>query len=498
MTNHNVVFLGARVVNFIFGGYQGASFHETSEKTDTVGIVACFRNEAVYGKKIESVRSARAQLKFFDAQGTEIGTGFSRAFWLGEKIDLVDFDPGGPGRCVIAIVSSPDKTTIPYKRRIPTGWGDTLKDEFLDLEKFPHTVEISILDASNQLALLPIRIELSSPRRGQLSVAMVSTPAAKHADALSDSQSDHSEDVAPAEVAAEAEVVLRSESAEKSWTRDQRIGLGLLFLAVLTVIVAVVTPEIRRKIGLEKDRGTSLSSEPSTPGRVDSPATNFKQDSKPSSNPQKQNPESTIPAGATKEENKAVDKVQVHVQHHAPKDEVKAEVNRRVPGKSVSPNVTVNNAPNGIAISGGTVSNPTVINNVPPSRGIPADLRANINWLLARHKALVRVLVVSGDKEANDFAWQLYNLLEDAGWEMKDKQVIQVVLEGKPWTGVRVGYRGQPPPDPNGSVDVQGGTPQGALVGALKAAKISAISVNPKADLDEGLIELLVSSNPAQ
>lgn len=191
------------------------------------------------------------------------------------------------------------------------------------------------------------------------------------------------------------------------------------------------------------------------------------------------------------------DDVQVKTEHHAPEDKVTARVDRgkKAEGSgSSTPPITINNAPNGIAISGGNVTNPTVNNFGSQSRSINSGLRQTLTVILAKHVATVRVYSVN-DMEANEFAQQWYDLLAAAGWMMKDKQVILVQLE-RPWRGIRVGYRGEPPADPKGTVSVPDDTPEGVLVNALLMAKIEGISVNPKQDLEDGFIELLVSSDP--
>jgi hypothetical protein len=207
---------------------------------------------------------------------------------------------------------------------------------------------------------------------------------------------------------------------------------------------------------------------------------------------------SPIPRDSTEETNETRDDVHVKAQHHAPKDEVTAKVNRArqdpVSGTGTTSPITINNAPGGIAISGGNVSNPTVNNFGSVPRMIGPGLREVLGVSLAKHPATVRVYAVN-DMEANEFAQQLYDLLTTAGWKMKDNQIILVQLE-RPWRGVRVGYHGEPPLDEKGLVSVPDNTPQAALVGALLTAKIEGVSVNPKMDLEEGFIELLVSSNP--
>ena len=46
---------------------------------DMVGLVARFRNEAIYGEDVEALKAVRAHLKLFDRNGKEIGIGVSSA-----------------------------------------------------------------------------------------------------------------------------------------------------------------------------------------------------------------------------------------------------------------------------------------------------------------------------------------------------------------------------------------------------------------------------------
>lgn len=103
---HNVVFLGARTVGLQEDGYEGLSFHESTANTHLTGIVACFRNQPIYGRTIGSVYSARVHLRFMDSGGAEIGTGLSRACWLGHKGDMIDLPPGGESGCTLVLLAN--------------------------------------------------------------------------------------------------------------------------------------------------------------------------------------------------------------------------------------------------------------------------------------------------------------------------------------------------------------------------------------------------------
>ncbi len=346
-TRHNVVFLGAKPVNLSFDGYQGASFHERTEKTDVVGIVACFRNEAVYGETIKPVRSARAHLKFFDSEGSEVGTGFSRALWLEEKLDLFDLIPGGGSGCVVVILASDQKITVPSKHRANTSWGEAIKDEFDDLEKLPRVCELSLLDSNNQLVLEPIRLELSGTKR-ELAVKTLPIPPARPVEAAKPTIVTKAlADVSPRRPESANSALGTEATVKKPWTRDQKIALVLGILAAIAIVVAIATPEIRRKIGLEK-AAPSTSTKPNAEEAI--PATN-------SAEPM------------TQQSNKSATEKEPGPGNQRVPRPVRAQGN--VSGKENSRGAIVNNAPGGIAISGGTVTNPTVNNYGPP----PAIIR---------------------------------------------------------------------------------------------------------------------------
>jgi hypothetical protein len=158
----NVVFLGARTTDIdVAGTYQSRVFHEVPD-SQLVGIVACFRNVAIYGKTIKHVFNAKAHLRFMGSNGEEWGTGISRACWLDHAGDMIDLAPGDSG-CVIVLVSREDDFSVPWIRRTRTQWGDTLSDERLDFDSLPPTIEVSLLDDNSQLLLPPIVLEITAP-----------------------------------------------------------------------------------------------------------------------------------------------------------------------------------------------------------------------------------------------------------------------------------------------------------------------------------------------
>lgn len=160
---HNIKFLGAKTINVSYDGYQGDSFNETSSSNSQVtAIVACFRNEPVYGQTITSLYNVKAHLKFVAADGSEIGAGLSRACWLGEKGDMVDLGPGGTSGCVIVLIKNNGTIAVPWKKRKKDWMGDTLIDQVFELTDLPSKIEISLLDNNSQLLIRPIVLQISS------------------------------------------------------------------------------------------------------------------------------------------------------------------------------------------------------------------------------------------------------------------------------------------------------------------------------------------------
>lgn len=85
--------------------------------------------------------------------------------------------------------------------------------------------------------------------------------------------------------------------------------------------------------------------------------------------------------------------------------------------ESVPPSVVVNNAPNGIAIGGGIVTNPTVNNYGPRSRRLTADERNNLKAAIAGSKGRVIIWFFVGD-DTQALAQDFYDVFHEAGWEM--------------------------------------------------------------------------------
>jgi hypothetical protein len=171
---HNIVFLNAEVVKL---AYSGPGF---SDRTDgkhsfsevevvstgyMIGLVARFRNEAIYGEDVADVHAVRAHLKLFDRNGKEIGTGFSSAQWLGHPNDTFDLIPNGRGGSVL--VCRGGKTTKPRVMWKAHDAAGRLRDWDLELnDGYPSRAEITLMDSNHRPLLQPVVLDITESAGG--------------------------------------------------------------------------------------------------------------------------------------------------------------------------------------------------------------------------------------------------------------------------------------------------------------------------------------------
>ena len=179
---HNLVFLGATFVKLRYSGpgYGSSTdgMHSFSEvvgasRGDMIGLVARFRNEAVFGQDIKAIRRARAHLKLFDKNSREIGTGFSAALWLGHPDDTFDLIPNARGGSVLVCWGTKTKANVSWKTRVAV---DRLRDNEIELsDGYPSRAEVTIMDSNDRPLLEPIILEITKTK-GELSVTTAKRP----------------------------------------------------------------------------------------------------------------------------------------------------------------------------------------------------------------------------------------------------------------------------------------------------------------------------------
>src|SRR5580692_378722 len=87
----NLICLGPQTIRAdFFHDAREQYFHTTDDKEGMLIVAVCFRNEPK-GVRVEYVR---VNVVYKDSNGQEIGTGIPRASWLGEHMDMMDFDVG--------------------------------------------------------------------------------------------------------------------------------------------------------------------------------------------------------------------------------------------------------------------------------------------------------------------------------------------------------------------------------------------------------------------
>ena len=144
------------------------SFSEVAglSKGGMIGLVARFRNEAIYGEDIKPIRGARAHLKLFDKNNQEIGTGFSAALWMGHRDDTFDLIPNGPGGSVLVCWGSKTEARVSWKTRT----GVRLHDNEIELhDGYPTKADVTILDSKDRPLLPPITVEITK-ENGEITV----------------------------------------------------------------------------------------------------------------------------------------------------------------------------------------------------------------------------------------------------------------------------------------------------------------------------------------
>jgi hypothetical protein len=171
---HNIAFLNAEVVKLMYSGpgYSDRTDgkHSFSEvvgpSTGTmIGLVARFRNDAVYGEDVAPVNGVRAHLKLFDHNGKEIGAGFSSAQWLGHPDETFDLLPNGRGGSVLVFLGGKDsKPRVQWKSPDASG---RMRDRDLELhDGYPSRVEITLMDSNHKPLMKPVVLEITETGAG--------------------------------------------------------------------------------------------------------------------------------------------------------------------------------------------------------------------------------------------------------------------------------------------------------------------------------------------
>jgi hypothetical protein len=120
--------------------------------------------------------------------------------------------------------------------------------------------------------------------------------------------------------------------------------------------------------------------------------------------------------------------------------------NSTITNPKPSSSVTVS-APNGIAVGGGTVNNPTVNNYAPPARRLDSAEKAALISCLTLHPGTVGIQALMGDAEAFGFANDWLEVFRDAKWKIDDGVIRSFIPVGAARAGTELHFHGSINPD---------------------------------------------------
>jgi hypothetical protein len=197
---------------------------------------------------------------------------------------------------------------------------------------------------------------------------------------------------------------------KEPWSREAKIGAWALVIAVLTFAASFLIPEVRQFFHLEK---------PPEPAKVET-------QSKPvefSQTPESASSQPPSPSKPSTQKQSTPGKKPAQTSTHAVKG------NSNVTGNNVSGdhNITGNDnqaatviAPNGIGVTGGTVTNPTVnnyINSAPPPRRLTKEERDALVSCLKTRTGTFIIGAIINNGEAYRYALDFSEVFSAAGWK---------------------------------------------------------------------------------
>jgi hypothetical protein len=105
------------------------------------------------------------------------------------------------------------------------------------------------------------------------------------------------------------------------------------------------------------------------------------------------------------------------------------------------------------------------VNCVPPVRHIPPELRPTLVLALSIQKGTIDLEVMSGDTEASDFAYELNALFRDAGWTLKNGDILPQALVAE--KNMYLTFHGDAVPTGQKLISMESRTPEGRVAWCL-------------------------------
>ena len=252
---------------------------------------------------------------------------------------------------------------------------------------------------------------------------------------------------------------------KKKLSRDQIIVLSLGIPTLIVAMGAWLFPDVRYRLQLQR-----RPVEVSTSSAPQSPVSALAPNPKPSSSQHSNN--------------------KVQGSSNVTGNSTKGKANVTGNGNQTGP---VAIAPNGIAVAGGSVTNPTVNNYGQFPRRIPADIRNQVVAILKAKPSKVAIEYVLSD-DAYQFATDWYNVLQEAGWQV---QYLQAVEPTTPQFGIRVDFYDARASQPNTQVSIPDDSIAGVLLTAvLKAGFNRPVSVHTTTNHPQDSVDLIIAAHP--
>lgn len=258
-----------------------------------------------------------------------------------------------------------------------------------------------------------------------------------------------------------------SPKATSKW--DWKFWLGVILIPVALAILALLQPEVRSRLGLDKPKPAVVPSNKGPQPQTASPVS-----SAPSSETKTQQGKPTAAKGATK--SGAASKVS-------------------------QPNpVTQINAPQGIAIGGNaTVNNPTVnnyLNSKPQPRRLTKEQQDLLVPCLKAKTGTFIIGALVNNAEAYRYALDFSEVFSEAGWKNDwAAPVASIMIGGGMWSGVHVTLPALTYDSKKQQATFVDPSPETTALNCLDQAKIVAALV-PQTDKPSGSIRIDVSENP--
>jgi len=255
--------------------------------------------------------------------------------------------------------------------------------------------------------------------------------------------------------------------------------MGTLIAAIISLPLALLLPEVRQWMHLEKKPAIANAATVPTPTIPENPK-----------------PTSTTVVNPPVKTKQGVQTTVHHGDNNVAGNNVTGNGNVTGHDNQVNSPAPVFVGSGSIGITGGTVTNPTVNNFGPPVRRIHPENRDDVIAILKQKPIKIDIAYVPGD-ETFEFANDMYGVLKEASWQIGSFQLVELQT---PWRGVRVDYyeSGSDKLPVGRRVAVPKDSSAGALITALMKAGIRNISVHPNEEDPQDSIRLLIAPYPSQ